>query len=188
MCIRRTMTAAALAPLLALGLGGCAGSGSDGDSAAHVGSGAIEQVGGRPDAASIGPTYGHGAITVEPLGDLEDQVVATWVSETVDNRWIGQGPSGACGNSWAMDLQILEQKVSGKLWLAEVEYDLYGRLGPDGKMQRARAGKTPSNAHRPGPRFLEINLLFQGAKADGDYAVAAYDRRMCATHVTLTKL
>ncbi len=188
MSIRKMMTAAALVPLLALGLGACAGSGSESNPAAQVGSGAIEQVGGSPETASIGATYGYGAITVEPLGDLEDQVVATWVSGSADNRWIGQGPAGACGNPWAMDLEILGQKVSGKLWLSEIEYDLYGRLGSDGRMQRAQAGKTPRHAHSPGPRFLEVNLLFQGAKADGDYAVAAFDRRMCATQVSLTKL
>lgn len=103
-------------------------------------------------------------------------------------KWAGGGNNDACGNSWALDLEVSGQEVSGTLRWSEIDYDLGGRLDKDGETVVARAAKSRAFSNAVGPRFFEIDLTFQDDEAGGHYAIKKYDKLSCSTEITLGKL
>lgn len=103
------------------------------------------------------------------------------------SRWVGIGSYDACGLSWAFDLLQDGDKVSGHLLWETVRYDLSGTIAPDGRLDKARAGKSPDFNGTPAPRFVIVSLEFGARRAVGSYAAETRGSNDCATAVELKR-
>lgn len=103
------------------------------------------------------------------------------------SRWVGTGRQNSCGLSWAIDLLQEENRITGRLLLEDIQYDIYGIIGPNGAMHGARAGKSPSFGGARGPRFIRVSLDFGKWRATGTYAVETSTADDCATAVELKR-
>jgi hypothetical protein len=84
-------------------------------------------------------------------------------------------------------LQIVGNEIGGNFWRDDVEYEVHGEVDRDGKVTGARAVKSLKHTSVPGPRFLSLNLLFEGDAALGTYAIDTYGRLECDSPVSLTR-
>jgi hypothetical protein len=100
---------------------------------------------------------------------------------------VGIGSYDACGLSWAFDLLQDGDRVSGHLLWETVRYDLSGPIAPDGRLQKARAGKSPDFNGTPAPRFVIVDLSFGARRAVGSYAAETQGSNDCATAVELDR-
>jgi hypothetical protein len=107
--------------------------------------------------------------------------------EVERSRWVGIGSYDACGLSWAFDLVQDGDKVSGHLLWETVRYDLSGTIPPNGRLEKARAGKSPDFNGTPAPRFVIVNLEFGARRAVGTYAAETRGSNDCATAVELLR-
>lgn len=107
--------------------------------------------------------------------------------EVVRSRWVGIGSYDACGLSWALDLLQQGDKVSGRLLWETVRYDLTGTIAPNGRLDRARAGKNPDFNGTPAPRFVIVDLDFGAYRAVGSYAAETRGSNDCRTAVELRR-
>ena len=103
-------------------------------------------------------------------------------------RWGGQGQSDSCGQSWSMDVRTTGSRLSGKLWRGSVEYDLSANVAPDGSVRHAVAAKSTASTGAVAPRFLAVDLQFEGDQASGSYAVDGYGSDSCRSALTISRL
>jgi hypothetical protein len=103
------------------------------------------------------------------------------------SRWVGIGERDACGFGWAMDITQEVDKIKGRLWRDNVQYDLYGELDQWGAMQDALAGKSVAYNGVPGARFLKVNLQFSEQTAEGHYRVDMKSGSGCITPIELKR-
>ncbi|MEE9301891.1 MAG: hypothetical protein V3V17_12325 [Alphaproteobacteria bacterium] len=106
-------------------------------------------------------------------------------SQGIAGRWMGRGHQDGCGEPWAIELVIKEQFAHGILWRAGVEYEISHRIDGSGRMENVLAGRTRESQGKLGPRLLLVNLYFETAIADGNFAIE--DRGQCYTPVTLVQ-
>ncbi len=109
-------------------------------------------------------------------------------TEGAGGRWVGQAAQDACGSKWAMDLQIQGRDLVGTIWRDEVEYSIRGSVSVQGEVIKARAAKKTAYSRTPAPRFLAINLSFQGDQAHGQYGIDSYGTLECVSPVVLFRL
>ena len=100
---------------------------------------------------------------------------------------MGIGSTDACGLSWAFDLAQDGDKVSGHLLWETVPYDLSGTLAPNGRLQKARARKSPDSTGTPALRLVTVSLEFGARRAVGYYAAETQGSDDCATAIELDR-
>jgi len=104
-----------------------------------------------------------------------------------DGRWFGRAPEDACGQSWAMDVNVRSGKVTGRFWRGGVLYDVYGQVDADGRMTSARGGKSSREFGIAAPRFLQFDAVFLGDTASGSYGVAGSGGIFCQSPLELRR-
>ena len=102
-----------------------------------------------------------------------------------DSRWVGIG-EGACALDWAFDLQQEADRVSGRLLLDGLQYDLAGRLDQSGHLNDLRGGKSEADKGRLGPRYVRVTLAFSAREARGHYRLED-EEESCRTAVRLKR-
>lgn len=124
-----------------------------------------------------------------PAADLANGHAAGSLNghEVDRSRWVGIGSYDTCGLSWAIDLTQDGNQVSGHFFWETVRYDLSGTIPPNGKLRKARAGKSPDFNGTPAPRFVIVNLEFGARRAVGSYAAETRGSNDCATPVELER-
>jgi len=122
-----------------------------------------------------------GPAALEPVSGHPNDVAVS------RSRWVGIGRTDACGLSWAFDLLQDGNEVSGHLLWETVRYDLRGTIAADGRLENARAGKSPDFNGTPAPRFVIVSLDFGARRAVGSYAAETQGSNDCATAVELQR-
>ena len=129
------------------------------------------------------------ACATEPAG-LPDPEPVSGHSDDVKverSRWVGIGSYDACGLSWALDLDQVGNRITGRLLWETVRYDLTGKLTNDGSLHNVRAGKSPDFNGTPAPRFVLVSLDFGATRAVGHYTAETKCSNDCATAVELKR-
>ncbi len=122
-----------------------------------------------------------GLSDLEPVSGTPDDV------KVERSRWVGIGSYDACGLSWALDLDQVGNRITGRLLWETVRYDLSGTLTKEGSLHNVRAGKSPDFKGTPAPRFVLISLEFGATRAVGQYAAETKGSNDCATAVELKR-
>ena len=135
-------------------------------------------------AGCEGPVGGEAALLV--AAPALDQGPAAGV-QALHGRWVGIGRADACGLSWAFDLVQDHERISGRLLREDLQYDLHGTIGANGRMTEIRAGKSAAFNGVPGPRFIMVSLTFGPLRASGHFAVETGGRDACLTAVELRR-
>jgi hypothetical protein len=117
----------------------------------------------------------------------KDDKFISFLPFTETARWVGQGERGSCGMSWAADVRLNGDEVSGSLWRDQVEYALAGRIDPNGQLRNMPAGRSPASFGRPGPRFIRVNLHLNVDEASGSYSIDETGQLLCTTQIVLTR-
>ena len=138
-------------------------------------------------SACSGAREPAGLPDLEPILEPPNDQVIEEIEEIERSRWVGIGSYDACGLSWAIDLVQDGDRVSGYLLWETVRYDLSGTIAPDGRLRKARAGKSPDFNGVPAPRFVIVSLEFGARKAVGYYAAETQGSSDCATAVELDR-
>ncbi len=86
-----------------------------------------------------------------------------------------------------MDLIQQDNRITGRIILEGIEYDIHGVVGADGSMHDARAAKSAEFKGFLGPRFLNVSLDFGDTESTGYYAVDTSNPDKCATAVELKR-
>lgn len=138
------------------------------------------------------PLLPAAAMPTQPLSDSGAQTPGYFqaVRQAVtlyDGRWFGRAPEDACGQSWAMDINIRSGKVTGRFWRGGVLYDIYGDVDANGKMARGRGGKSSREFGIAAPRFLSFDMNFLGDSAEGVYGVTGSGGNYCQSPVALQR-
>ena len=103
------------------------------------------------------------------------------------SRWVGVGRHGGCNLTWAVDLIQDADRISGRLILEDIEYEIHGIVGSDGTMYDVRGGKSSASKGVLGPRFIRLSVDFGDLHATGKYAVETSDSNDCATEIELNR-
>lgn len=106
---------------------------------------------------------------------------------TTDGFWIGEGAWDACGESWSTEVVVDLGEVTGKLWRAQVEYDLVGRVNDSGKLEAGRARKGIVSQGFGGFKRLRFDLEFNGETAEGRFFVDSPNGRFCDTSIVISR-
>lgn len=110
------------------------------------------------------------------------------VLEIARSRWVAVGRDGACGLSWAFDLYQDGARISGRLLLEDLQYDLRGRIDGDGLLDNIRGGKAPAFKGALGPRYVRVTLAFDAREAAGHYELEGSGAgETCRTEVRLKR-
>ncbi len=131
-------------------------------------------------ACSTGPQPA-GLSDLKPVSGHPDDV------KVERSRWVGIGSYDACGLSWALDLDQVGNRVTGRFLWETVRYDLIGTLTKEGRLHNVRAGKSPDFNGTPAPRFVLVSLDFGATRAIGYYAAETKNSNDCATAVELKR-
>ena len=131
---------------------------------------------------TLAPKEG-GASTLQASGHTVSQSSALQGGE----KWVGRSPQDTCGNQWAMDLEVRGRDLVGTVWRDEVEYAVRGSVGISGEVIKARGAKRQGHGGVPAPRFLSINLTFDGNQAYGEFGVDSYGRLECVSPIQLSR-
>jgi len=102
-------------------------------------------------------------------------------------RWIGQGPSDACGADWALNVGVEAGELRGTLWRGQVSYEVKGSVTPNGQVDEAMAIRSRSSFGWTGPKFIKLSMMLAPDRAEGEYSIDADGREACRTPVTLTR-
>ena len=129
------------------------------------------------------PSGGAAAVVAAPALDQGPAAGA----QAARSRWVGIGRADACGLSWAFDLVQDRDRISGRLLREDLQYDLHGTVGADGRMTRVRAGKSAAFNGAPGPRFMKVSLTFGPLLASGHFVVEVGGQDACLTAVELRR-
>lgn len=119
-----------------------------------------------------------------PVGALP---AAGHVVTLYDGRWFGRAAEDACGQSWAMDINVRSGRVTGRFWRGGVLYDVYGQVDAAGSMKAARGGKSSREFGIAAPRFLQFDLEFQSDAAKGTYGVSGSGGVSCQSPLELQR-
>ncbi len=103
------------------------------------------------------------------------------------SRWVGVGRHGGCNLSWAVDLIQERDRITGRLILEDIEYEIHGIVDSDGSMYDVRGGKSAASKGVLGPRFIRLSVDFGDLQATGKYAVETSDSNDCATEFELNR-
>ena len=123
-------------------------------------------------------------------------LISPWVSGLAqaasdhDGRWFARGDKDACGFAWAAEFTITGSRLKGRFWRDSVLFDIYGRLGADGRLVNVRTGRDKREHGVVGPRFLAFELQFDALleEAHGNYAVSGTGGSLsCQTPLRLQK-
>lgn len=104
-----------------------------------------------------------------------------------DGKWTAEGPDDGCGLPWAMQIEVYNGAVEGMLWRGKLAYNFSGTISPEGRLEKALAGKTAASNGIVGPRFITVNAAFKESHADGDYSMAASGGGECTVPVVLSR-
>ncbi len=86
-----------------------------------------------------------------------------------------------------MDLTQDEDRITGRLILEDIEYEIHGIVDSDGTMYDVRGGKSAASKGVLGPRFIKLSVDFGDLHATGKYAVETSDSNDCATKFELNR-
>ena len=103
------------------------------------------------------------------------------------SRWVGVGRNGGCNLTWAVDLIQNKDRITGRLILEDIEYEIHGIIGSDGTMYDVRGGKSSASKGVLGPRYIRLSVDFGDLHATGKYAVETSDSNDCATEFELNR-
>ena len=103
------------------------------------------------------------------------------------SRWVGIGREDACGLFWAMDLLQEDDRITGRFLWEDLQYDIRGRIEPDGAMEDVRAGKSAASKGALGPRYVQVSLQFGLRTATGQYWAEVTGPGKCETSVELKR-
>ncbi len=84
-------------------------------------------------------------------------------------KWVGSGIRDVCGNSWAIELTVVGNKVIGAFWLRSIKYDIIGFLDSAGRMDGIPGRKSKFFRNHIGPRQMEFNVTFARGQAIGEH-------------------
>ncbi len=111
----------------------------------------------------------------------------TLVLDISRSRWVGIGREDACGLSWAMDLLQEDDRITGRFLWEDLQYDIRGRIEPDGAMEDVRAAKSAVSKGALGPRYVQVSLQFGPRMATGQYWAETTGPDKCKTSVELKR-
>ena len=90
-------------------------------------------------------------------------------SRGAPKKWVGQSARDVCGNSWAIEIKVEGNKVTGDFWLGGINYHIIGFLDSSGRMDGIPARKSRFFRNYIGPREMEFNVTFGAGKAEGEH-------------------
>jgi hypothetical protein len=102
-------------------------------------------------------------------------------------RWVGQGSEDGCGKTWAADVRLNGDRVSGSVWRDQLEFLVAGRIEPGGQLVNMPAARSQAGFGRPGPRFIRVNLYFSIKETSGSYSVDDAGHLLCTTQMVLKR-
>ncbi len=91
------------------------------------------------------------------------------VARVAARKWVGGGARDVCGNSWAIEITVDGNKVTGEFWLRTIKYDIIGFLDHSGRMDGLPARKSKFYRNHIGPRQMEFNATFRKGIAIGEH-------------------
>jgi len=91
------------------------------------------------------------------------------VARVAARKWVGSGARDVCGNSWAIEITVDGNKVTGEFWLRTIKYDIIGFLDHSGRMDGLPARKSKFYRNHIGPRQMEFNATFRKGVAIGEH-------------------
>lgn len=121
------------------------------------------------------------------VSNSETGVLVQTSATPLRSRWVGVGRHGGCNLSWAVDLIQERDRITGRLILEDIEYEIHGIVDSDGSMYDVRGGKSAASKGVLGPRFIRLSVDFGDLQATGKYAVETSDSNDCATEFELNR-
>lgn len=100
-------------------------------------------------------------------------------------RWIGQGPSDACGQPWALEVRVDHGEMKGTLWRGNVSYEIRADIDLQGRVTKGLAVRDRDSFGWTGPKFVTLDIALDDEGADGEYGIYSDGRTSCLTKVMM---